>query len=74
MTPVFPFEDITLVTEDEELLRTAQRTLDLSPHRQVYLHNHTACVHDRIPIIMARLGRKTEMAACCAIIFTAAPR
>ena len=71
MTPVFPFEDVTLVTPDQQVLRTAQRTLDLSPQRHVYLKGHTSCVHDRMPIIMARMGRSEEMAACLLHHYTA---
>ncbi len=66
LTPVFPFEDYTLETQDETMSRMAQRTYDFLPDRQARLEGKTALIWGRIPIFTARLGRGDELPAILA--------
>lgn len=61
LTPVYPFEDVTLETTDPALVETARRTFLASPHRARYLEGTLSCIWDRMAIHTARMGYGEEL-------------
>lgn len=61
LSPVYPFEDVTLETADPALFETARRTFLASPHRARYLDGTLHCIWDRMAILTARMGYGEEL-------------
>ena len=61
LSPVYPFEDVTLETANPALVETARRTFLASPHRARYLEGTLYCIWDRMAILTARMGYGEEL-------------
>ncbi len=61
LSPVYPFEDVTLETANPALFETARRTFLASPHRARYLEGTLHCIWDRMAILTARMGYGEEL-------------
>ena len=61
LSPVYPFEDVTLETMDPALFQTARRTFLASKHRASYLEGTLHCIWDRMAILTARMGYGEEL-------------
>lgn len=61
LSPVYPFEDVTLETVNPALVETARRTFLASPHRARYLEGTLHCIWDRMAILTARMGYGEEL-------------
>lgn len=62
LMPVFPFEDVTLATTDQNLQDIASKTFKALPHVADLLGGKAIPVWSRLPVLTARMGEKGDFA------------
>jgi hypothetical protein len=71
LTPVFPFEDWTLATQQADLDRIVHKTLDLVPRHAAVLGGAKLNTAIRTPIAVVRAGRREDLPQLLASYYAA---